>query len=373
MENTIGRVNFGVVGVGGIAEIAHLPAIHKSEKAQLTAVCDIDKKRADATAKKWGAQATYYSMEEMVQNKEIDAIIVATPNVYHKENVILAANAKKNILCEKPLATNLKDAEEMISVCKTNNVLLQVGFSERFWNQTEIAKTLIEQGVIGEVYGFKATLNEKWGLFPAATDYRYDLSLSGGACIIDLAIHRIDLARYLVGEIERVCADITHVSIPYNVDDNVWILCSFRNGGSGCISANRFSPGVSNPIEMYGTEGNLFINLESFNPFHSVPIAIYTEKDPSLLPEILNLYFYPQNYWDQLGKNWISIVPPRENNFLKQLNAFIDAVLESTTPKVTGEDGLKVLEVVMAAYKSVNEKGWVNLPLREKVVEIPRY
>ncbi len=373
MGKTVERVNFGIIGVGGIAEIAHLPAIKKSEKARLIAVCDIDKKRADDAAEKWQALETYYVAEEMFESKNIDAVIIAIPNAYHKKVVLPAARAKKHILCEKPISTNLEDGEEMIRVCKNNGVLLQIGFSERFWNQTEIAKYLIDQGVIGQIYGYKATWNEKWGVFPAATDYRYDVNLSGGGCIIDVAIHRIDLARYLVGEIEKVCADIRHVTIPYKVDDNVWILCGFENGGSGCISSNRFSPGASNPIELYGTEGTLCIALESLNPFHSVPLAVYTERDPSLLPEILNRYFYPNNYWEKFGKNWISIVPPRDSNFLKQLDAFCECVLESTAPRVTGEDGLKALEIVMAAYKSVNEKRWVHLPLKEKVVKIPEY
>ena len=373
MGKTGEKVRFGIIGAGGIAREGHVPAIKKLAEAELVAVCRRNKEKANELAREWQAKEVYYDYRDLVKSKNIDAVIIATPNAYHRENTIAAAEEGKHILCEKPLSTNLEDGEEMIRVCKNNGVLLQVGFSERFWNQIEIAKFLIEQKVIGEVYGYKATWNEKWGLFPADSDYRYDINLSGGACIIDLAIHRIDLARYLVGEIERVCADIKHMAIPYKMDDNVWILCSFKNGGSGCISANRFSPGVSNPIELYGTEGMLFISLESFNPFHSVPLTVYTERDPSLLPEILNKYFYPNNYWEKFGKNWISIVPPRDNNYLKQLKAFCESVSESTTPKVTGEDGLKALEVVMAAYKSVNEKGWVHLPLKEKVVKIPEY
>ena len=367
------QVNFGVVGIGGIAEIAHIPAIKKSEKSKLVAVADINKERADNAAKKWGALKVYYNFEEMVQDRDIDAVILCTPNKFHKEGVFLAANAKKHILCEKPLSINIKDAEEMIVVCNENNVLLQVGFSERYWNQTEIAKFLIEQGVLGEIYGYSATWNEKWDIFPAATNYRYDLKLSGGVCLIDLALHRIDLARYFVGEIERVCASVKHVAMPYKVDDNVWILCDFKKGASGCISANRFSPGVSNPIALYGTEGTLFISLESFNPFHSVPLALYTEKDPSLLPDILNKYYYPNNYLDKLGKNWITIVPSRENNYYKQLEAFCESILEGKPVKVTGEDGLKAIEVVMAAYKSVSENGWVTLPLKDAEIKIPEY
>ena len=372
-RNRDSRVRLGIVGLGGITEVAHMPSIVRSKKARLVAVCDIDKVRADKFADKWKAPNVYYDMEEMVQREDIDAIIVAIPTRHHRQAVEVAARAKKHILCEKPLATNLTDGESMIAVCRENRVSLQVGFSERFWNQSEIAKLLIAEGVIGTVYGYNATWNEKWGLFPAATDYRYDLELSGGASILDLAIHRIDLARFLVGEIVRVCADIRHVAIPYKVDDNVWILCNFANGGSGCISANRFSPGVSNPVEIYGTEGMLFLSLESFNPFHAVPMAVFTQKRPSELPDILNQYYYPRNYWDKLGEDWISITPERQSNFLKQIEAFCDCVLESQEPKVTGEDGLKALEVVMAAYQSVNEKGWVSLPLEQRVVDLPKY
>ena len=163
------------------------------------------------------------------------------------------------------------------------------------------------------------------------------------------------------------------MAIPYKVDDNVWILCNFQNGGSGCISANRFSPGVSNPVEIYGTDGTLFLSLESFNPFHAVPMALYTQKEPSSLPEVLKQYYYPRNYWDKLGDDWISITPPSENNYYKQIEAFCTSVIDSTEPKVTGEDGLKALEVVMAGYKSMNEQCWVSLPFRERIVALPKY
>ena len=230
-------------------------------------MCDVNRDRADNAARKWGASEIYYDINEIVRSKSIDAIIVATSNKYHREAVIAAAMEKKHVLCEKPIATKLTDAEQMITACEKGKICFQIGFSERFWNQTEIVKSLIEQKAIGEIYGYHATWNEKWGLFPAATEYRYDLNLSGGACIIDLGVHRIDLARHFVGEIERVCADVRHVAIPHQVDDSVWILCGFKNGASGCISANRFSPVVSNPIEIYGTEGTIFVSLESFNPF----------------------------------------------------------------------------------------------------------
>src|SRR5262249_53985069 len=155
---------------------------------------------------------------------DIDAVIVATPNASHPEAVLMAAAAGKHVLCEKPLAIDIASARRMLQACAEAQVVLQVGFNQRFWEQVRIARSLLDQGFIGEVKGFRSLYAERHDAYPAATRYRYDLARSGGATIIDLTIHRVDLARHLVGELAAVCAELAHSTIPDKVDDNVWLL-----------------------------------------------------------------------------------------------------------------------------------------------------
>ncbi len=133
-------------------------------------------------------------------------MVVATPNRFHREAVVAAADRGIHVLREKPLAVTVAECRDMVEACESAGVVLQVGFNQRFWAQVRIAKALVEAGVIGEVRQIRSHCAETSTAYPAATRFRYDLAQSGGATIIDLTIHRIDLARYLVGEFSGVAA-----------------------------------------------------------------------------------------------------------------------------------------------------------------------
>lgn len=367
------KIRLGVIGAGAIAKLSHVPAIQQVPEAELVAICRRTKEEADRLGQEWEAKEVYYDQEDLLKSKNVDAVIVATPNINHKDAVVSAAEQGKHVLCEKPLATNLKDAREMVKVCKDHNVKLQVGFNQRFWNQIIIAKSLIDKGTIGKIMGFSSSYRERWDIYPAVSDYRYHLDQSGGACIIDLAIHRIDMARFLVGDITEVYAQVKHSVISPKVDDNVWILCNFENGAVGCISSDRYSPPVDNATSLYGTEGTLCLSTETFNPFQSVPLAVYTEKSMDKIPKVVSKYFYPEFWWSKPEKSWISIIPPRDNPYVNQLKSFCSSIIQDKETQPSGEDGVKALEVVLAAYKSAREKMRVTLPLKEEIIESPNY
>ena len=117
----------------------------------------------------------------------------------------------------------------MIVACDENKVQLQIGFNQRFWSQVQIVKRLLDMNFIGKIHSFRTIYSEKYSVFPAATPYRYILDQSGGATIIDLAIHRIDMIRYLLGEYKSLVAELKHSEIPAKVDDNVHILVNMKS------------------------------------------------------------------------------------------------------------------------------------------------
>jgi len=242
-------------------------------------------------------------------------------------------------------------------------VLLQVGFNQRFWPQVQIAKALIDSGVIGKVHAFRSIYSERWNVYPAATRYRYDLARSGGATIIDLTIHRIDLARHLLGDFAAVCAELAHSVVPDAVDDNVWLLARFASGARGCLSSDRYSPAIGDGTDIYGSEGTIHIATETQNPFHAAPLAVYTERPAAELPEVLREAHYPDAWWKGFEGGWITVRPPRRNPYDAQLAAFIDSIRAGRPAAISGVDGLRAQEVVQAAYLSVRDKGWIDLPL----------
>jgi predicted dehydrogenase len=366
-------VRIGFVGAGAIMRLSHGPVVAKSPEAELVAVFDRDRGRAEAFAADFGCRC-FTDLEAMLEVGGIDAVVVATPNRFHAEGVIAAAQHGKHVLCEKPLAIDLSEGQRMVSACVKAEVVLQVGFNQRFWPQVRIAKTLLDAGVIGKVHQMRSTYSEKSTAYPAATRFRYDLSQSGGATIIDLTIHRVDLARHLIGEFTGIFAEIIHSQMPEKVDDNVWLLARFANGGRGCLSSNRYSPAIGDGTDLYGTDGTIHIATETQNPFNAAPLAVYTEKSAQDLPDVLREAHYPEAWWKGFEGGWIHVRPPRRSPYEAQLRSFCAAIRQHRPPEVTGEDGLRAQEVVQAAYLSMQSGSWVNLPLAaDAPVQMPTY
>jgi predicted dehydrogenase len=361
-DTTQKPVRIGLIGAGAIMRLSHAPVILKSGIAEIAAVYDVTLDRAEAVTSEFGGKA-FDNLEAMLDKGGVDAVIVATPNAFHADGVIAAAQHGKHVLCEKPLAVHVADCRRMVDACAAAGVVLQVGFNQRFWGQMQIAKALVEAGFIGKVHQMRSIYSEKSTAYPAATRYRYDLSQSGGATIIDLTIHRIDIARHLVGDISGVFAELTHSELPEKVDDNVWVLTRFENGCRGCLSGNRYSPNIGDGTDLYGSEGTIHIASESINPYNASPLAVYTEKSAKDLPDVLREAHYPDAWWKGFEGGWITVKPPRRSPYEAQLKSFCEAVRGEHPAEITGLDGLKAQEVVQAAHLSMQSGRWVDLPL----------
>lgn len=355
-------IRIGLIGAGAIMRLSHGPVISKSRDAELAAVFDPDSERAKAIAADFGGRA-FDDLEAMLDKGGVEAVVVATPNRFHADGVVAAAAHGKHVFCEKPLAIDVADCRRMIEACEQAGTVLQVGFNQRFWSQVQIAKGLVDAGFIGKVHQMRSIYSEKSTAYPAATRYRYDLAQSGGATIIDLTIHRIDLARYLVGDFASVFAELAHSEMDEKVDDNVWLLARFASGTRGCLSGNRYSPAIGDGTDLYGTEGTIHIASETLNPFNAAPLAVYTEKSAKDLPEVLREAHYPDAWWKSFDGGWITVKPPRRSPYEAQLKSFCDAIRAGRQAVVSGDDGLKAQEVVQAAYLSLESGGWIDLPL----------
>lgn len=381
MDKTVG---FAVIGCGSIAQIAHFPSIKRTPGAVLVACCDIDAETAERAANQWEATAWYTDYHEMfAKQHHIDAVIIATPNNVHRNQAVAAARAGAHVIVEKPLAVTNKEAWDIVNACERYGVKLMVGCDRRFWTQNQWAKELIDQGVIGDVLMARASLHEQWHLYQdhvARTEFRLDAAVSGGAALSDTGAHAIDLLTWLVGSrVKRVVGVAKRMAAPASytlTDDTVSILLDYESGCTGCVSCNRFSPVVSQVTELYGTQGTIYTATDATNPFQSVPMAVYTDKDYSLqeMPEILRNYRWPQLFWvedimKRPEKRWVPLMPPREpNNYTNMTRHFMDCVVHGEEPLVSGADGARAIEVMCAVWRSMDTGGWVDLPLRDEVI-----
>lgn len=382
MKNKLG---FAVIGCGSIAEIAHFPSIKKTEEAELIACCDINAETAKKMKEKWGAKYWFDDYKKMFDScHELDVVIVSTPNNVHRNQAVAAAKAGLHVVVEKPMAVTNQEAWDIVKACKENNVKLMVGCDRRFWTHNQWAKELIEKGIIGKVLMARSSLHEHWYWYQnnvAKTDWRLHADIAGGAALPDTGAHAIDLLTWLIGSrVKRTVGIAKRLAMPQSYtlcDDTVWILMEFENNCYGCISCNRFSPVCAQATELYGTEGTIYTSTDGTNPFQSVPMAVFTNKDYNFedLPEIIKNYRWPQKFWVEdlinkpIEKRWIPIIPPKyPNNYENMTKHFMDCIINDTPPLVSGEDGARAIEVMCAIYKSMESNSWIDLPLKEEVI-----
>ena len=201
------KVRIGVVGAGNIAVHGHLPAYKKCRNCEPVAICDLNFERAKAAAEQFGIPEVYASVEEMLEKADIDAVDVCTWNSSHAPVLIAAANAGKHVMCEKPLAMSLEDAYLMEKAVKDNDVIFFLAVPSRFGYANMYLREMYEKGDLGDVYYGKTSYIRRRG---TPLGWFTDKKTSGGGPIIDLGVHRIDAAWYLMGNPKpvRVSANV---------------------------------------------------------------------------------------------------------------------------------------------------------------------
>lgn len=200
------KLRAAIIGGGMIANSAHIPAYRNfPEKYEIVAVCDVFEKAAKDTAEKNGIQHYFTDAAEMLEKMKPDVVSVCAPNMLHKHFTMLALSHGANVICEKPLAFNLADAKEMFGLAKKNGLLLTACQSMRFTPDRLAAKELIDEGALGTPYYCEFSRVRRrgiptWGTF-------HIKSKSGGGAFIDIGVHMLDAALWLMGnpEIESVC------------------------------------------------------------------------------------------------------------------------------------------------------------------------
>ncbi len=336
------RLRIGIIGCGEIA-VQTAKAIHLAKNAEIGIVMDIREHLAKDLGTKYNVPYTTDLNE--VFKSDIDAVYIATPHDTHAPITIKAAEAGKHVLVEKPIATNLKDANRMIEACKRAGVKLSVCFILRYNPPIVKTKELIENGVIGDIIGIHT-----WALLDKPSsyweggytgrvkdDWRKYKSRAGGGVLIMNVIHNIDYLRYVTGlEVVKVYSEYDTLATPVEVEDCIVVTLRFSNKAIGSIVASSCAKGGMGPFNIgqdriLGTKGQVIITN---------PLLVYTTEDNAK-------YSLKANVWNKIH---MEKVDPR----LKYIEAVADAILSGRDPPITGEDGLKALKVVIAAYKSLS-------------------
>ncbi|MCI8493057.1 MULTISPECIES: Gfo/Idh/MocA family protein [Anaerotruncus] len=382
------KIGVGIIGAGSIADIGHCPSIEALPNAYLAALCDTNTEFLDKMSRKWNPKKTYVDYHDMLEDKDVQVVIVGTPNRLHAQEAIDAMRAKKHVIVEKPFACTHAEAWKMVDVCHEEGVFLMAGTNQRFWEQNMIARKLIDDGFIGKPQMGRSSLHEGWSLYHeqlSFTRFRQNAHEAGAGALFDLGAHRADLLMYLMGSRpKRVMGIIKAFGQDYTeLDDSFWITIEFENGATGVISGDRYSPAVSNISEVYGTEGTIFTGSEATNPFQTAPLAVFTNKDfkQNELPEIVREYRYPQLFWSEdimqpnghVPKRWVPIYPKRGWAYKTMLEHFLHCVETGTAPSLTPEDSALVTDVLVGAYLSMKTNSWVEVGRQMENYIVPHY
>lgn len=315
-------VKIGILSVAHMHAHSYASAINELGTATLAGIADHDQGRAEAAARTYGTQA--FPSYEALLASDIDAVVVGSENLRHRQLVEQAAAAGKHILCEKPLATSTDDGNAMLAACAAGGVQLMTAFPCRFSPAMTRLKAAVEAGSIGKVLAIRGTNRGRcpFGWF-------VELASSGGGAVIDHTVHVTDLMRWILGsEVKSVYAEISHRMFNHEFDDTGFLSLTFADGTIATLDSSWSRP-------------------KSFPTWGDVTLSVVGEAGT------LTLDMFSQNlvlYSDRTGG--VSWVPWGSNIDLLMLAEFVDCIGAGRPVPITGEDGLRAAQVALAAYKS---------------------
>ena len=298
-------------------------------QARLGGVADLVPERAAVCAETFGLSKCYGSHQDLIDDPEIDAFVVVTTTTTHREIIADAARTGRPIFCEKPLALSLADAREIKDAVLKANCLFQMGFMRRFDKGYRAAKAKIESGTIGTPVVFRGSSRD-----PYRPSLEFLAPEKSGGLILDMAVHDIDIARWYMGEIATVYVVGGVLAYPEMKDtgdvDNAIMVFTFENGCLGQIDVSRNGVyGYDIRAEVLGTKGTIKVGY-----LRETPILVMTAAgvNHDVVPH------FPERF----GQAYID-----------QLIDFVQNVSEQREPSVTVEDGIKALQVAVAATHSL--------------------
>lgn len=316
---------------------SYATALNKHNEAELTCIWDADVKKGENLATQYNTH--FYSSLDAMLETDIQAVIVCSENVNHRDHVLKAASYNKHILCEKPIAIEMNDAVEMIEACKKQNVILQVAYPVRFASPIQHVNDIIKAGELGEVLAVNATNH---GQMPGG--WFIDKALSGGGSATDHIVHIMDLLRWMLkDEVKSVYAEFDTRFYDIEVEDCGLVLLEMESGVIVSID-----PSWSRP-KTFPTWGDVTLEIVGTDGVLSVDAL----KEHSIL------------YND--ASNKIEHKPWSEDMDEKLVEDFISCIKEGRAPFISGQDGLRTLEVVKAAYEADNDKRPITLKRHEGV------
>ena len=331
------KTKIAVIGLGGIAQLAHLPILTKLPNVQLVAVSDTSKARLKAIGEKYSIKNLYQDYNEMLAKEEIEGVVIATPTDTHSTIAVNCLKAKKDVLIEKPIARNLEEAKEIQAAAKKYKKQVMVGMKLRYRPDSMLTRSLVNSGELGDIFYIrcgwlrKQSSEQKWFL---------NKSQSGGGVLIDLGILILDLALWIMNDHKLKSVSVeTFSHTTKDVEDTAVGLVRFSDQRviSFEVSWGLHAEWDKFHLAAFGTKGTAHLN----------PLKAYKRLESGHIDYTLPTSATASNLYKKAFEN--------------ELKHFVAAVRDNSPMVSSGEDALMLMQLLEAIYKSAELKKEVML------------
>ncbi len=331
-------IGIGLVGCGAHAQIAHLPFLKKNDRCNLLAICDTDPRKLDSLGSKYSVPKRYQDFQEIIEDDEIDALVIATPNYLHAPMAVAAMRYGKDVFCETPMSINSKEAREMLRVSKAAKRKLILAMNNRLRQDVRVLKKFIREGELGEIYYAKSGWligTREWILSPG----RMESLSKGGGAFLSLGVHLLDVSLFLLAnkKAKTIYASVHKKEPEVNAEDTAMCTINFTDDTLLTIEV-----GWSLLFEkdflycnVFGSKGAVLLN----------PMKIQKELHNELFnvtPTIAHKKIYQTSY--EL-----------------QANLLVDCLSGKAKPAISLEEGFTISRITDAFYTSAREKRLVRI------------
>ncbi|MBO4406541.1 MAG: Gfo/Idh/MocA family oxidoreductase [Clostridia bacterium] len=341
------KLKMAVVGVGGIAQ-CHIAGYKNNPLTELYAFCDINEERLRSQGKLHGVERLYTDVNDMLAAlPEIDAVSVCTWNVAHAPVSIACLKAGKNVLCEKPMAMTVAEAEAMKKAADESGKLLMIGFVRRFGKDMDAILNFREDGFFGDIYYAKADYLRRNG---NPGGWFCDLKRAGGGPMIDLGVHIIDFARYVMGNPKPV--SIYAATFKKLDRESLRTAASYTSYGRESKEINDVEDAATALVRfengaVLNTETSYALNL----PEDRTEIALYGTKGGVTLKDDLKFYSTGAGYMTDVTLKY-DISLPFEKLFQREIDHYVACLAEGIECRSPAEDGVEIMKILRGAYES---------------------
>lgn len=326
------KPSFCVVGCGGFGS-RRINAIRKIG-AEIACLADVDEKLVSGLAREVGCEyCTDY--REAVQKDDVDCVIVATPNKFHAPVAITALEAKKHVVCEKPLARNPGEARAMVDTAKRNGMFLKTGSNLRYFSNVKKAKELMDRKAIGKPLFVRGWIGHDGKKILHAWNVKRDMA--GGGTMLDNGAHILDLFRWFMGNFSDCFGYVQTLQMPVEVEDNGMGVFRTEDGRMAFVQSSWTEWSGYMYMEIYGSDGSVIIDNRGERVANTGKWLVSSSTILTTKEGTRQVFDY-------------STEPPQ--SYELELADFIDCIKNNRQPMASGHDGMKVVEMVDAIYNS---------------------